>query len=63
VVFTNIYNYILLFISQIYLKGLLQVISFNKYNNCTRGSILGGGIFIEIIEKLDYNHIYLSCGS
>jgi hypothetical protein len=40
-----------------------ETISFNKYNNCTRGSILGGGIFIEIIEKLDYNHIYLSCGS
>jgi hypothetical protein len=27
VVFKNIYNYILLFISQTYLKGLLQVIS------------------------------------
>lgn len=40
-----------------------ETISFNKYKNCTRGIILGGGIFIEIIEKLEYNHIYLSCGS
>jgi hypothetical protein len=40
-----------------------ETISFNKYKNCTRGSILGGGIFIEIMEKHDYNHIYLSCGS
>ena len=36
---------------------------FNEYKNSNRGIILSSAIFIEIIEKLEPNHIYLHCGS
>ena len=38
-------------------------VSFNEYKNSNRGLILSSAIFIEIIEKLEPNHIYLHCGS
>ncbi len=38
-------------------------VSFNEYKNIPKGFILSSNIFIEIIEKLEPNHIYLSCGS
>lgn len=37
--------------------------TFEEYINCTRGIILSSAIFIEIIQKMEYNHIYLACGS
>jgi hypothetical protein len=38
-------------------------VSFNEYKNSPKGFILSSNIFIEIIEKIEPNHIYLSCGS
>lgn len=38
-------------------------LTFEQYKNFTRGSILSSAIFIEFIQKIDSNHIYLSCGS
>jgi hypothetical protein len=40
-----------------------NILTFTDYKNLTRGSILNSAIFIESIEKLQPNHIYLSCGS
>jgi hypothetical protein len=38
-------------------------ISFDKYKNNNRGFILSSAIFIENIEKIEPNHIYLDCSS
>jgi len=37
--------------------------TFEDYKNLTRGVILSSAIFIEFIEKLQPDHVYLSCGS
>ena len=36
---------------------------FNEYKNGNKGIILSSAIFIEIIEKIQPNHIYLDCSS
>jgi hypothetical protein len=38
-------------------------LSFNEYKNGNKGIILSSAIFIEIIEKIQPNHIYLDCSS
>jgi len=38
-------------------------IKYDEYKNCNKGQLLGGGTFLDIIEKISSNHIYLSCGS
>jgi len=38
-------------------------LTYEQYKNFTRGSILSTAIFIESIEKIHDNHIYLFCGS
>lgn len=38
-------------------------LTFERYTNCTRGSILSSCIFIESIGKVNDSHIYLVCGS
>jgi hypothetical protein len=37
--------------------------TFDNFKNYNRGEMLGGGIFLEFIDKVTYNHISLSCGS
>jgi hypothetical protein len=41
----------------------IENVSFNEYKNSNRGLILSSAIFIEIIEKIEPNHIYLDCSS
>jgi len=41
----------------------IENVSFNEYKNSNRGVILSSAIFIEIIEKIEPNHIYLDCSS
>ena len=36
---------------------------YEDYKNYNRGQLLGGGTFLDIIKKRNYNHIYLVCGS
>ena len=37
--------------------------NYDNYKNCNKGELLGGGTFIDIIEKISSDHIYLVCGS
>jgi hypothetical protein len=37
--------------------------NYDEYKNFNKGQLLGGGTFLDTIEKFSYNHIYLVCGS
>jgi hypothetical protein len=52
-------------ITDIYFNDVNEsdIFTFEQFKNQIRGSMLSSAIFIEKIEKLNYNHIYLVCGS
>ena len=37
--------------------------NYHEHKNNNRGELLSSGIFLEFIEKIEPNHIYLSMGS